>query len=190
MKTKLLLIALLGTLGMNAQATHMVDWFMGVQASETTITIDEGDTVIWTWMDNLPHTVTSTGGTESFNSGTKTGNGQTFTHVFDAVGATTYACGVHPMMQGTVTVEAVMGVEDQSVIDFKYFPNPTNDVLTLTAAQNIDRVDVYDMNGRLLMTSTVANPTVKVYMSAFAAGTYYIKANIGERVENISVVKQ
>jgi hypothetical protein len=94
------------------------------------------------------------------------------------------------MMQGTVTVEAVMGIEDQSVIDFKYFPNPANDVLTLTAAQNIDRVDVYDMNGRLLMTSTAANPTVKVYMSAFAAGTYYIKAAIGNSIKNISVVKQ
>lgn len=190
MKQKLLLIALLGTFGANAQTTHMVDWFMGVQSAETTITIDEGDTVTWTWQDNLPHTVTSTGGTETFNSGNVTGVGQTFSHTFNEEGATTYHCNVHPSMQGTITVEAVLGVNDNVLAKIQYYPNPVSDVFTITAQSNIDKVEVYDINGRLLLSSEVPNPTVKVYMDNFNTGTYFIKATVGNEVKNIAVVKQ
>ena len=190
MKTKLLLTALLATMGANAQDTHMVDWFMGVQSAETTITVEQGDTVIWTWMDALQHSVTSTGGTDTFDSGTMSGNGETFSHVFNTVGATNYACGVHPAMQGTVTVSAVMAVEENILEGFQYFPNPATDVLTLSAKENIDKVEVFDINGRLLMAATTATPTVKVYMSHFATGTYFLKVGVGSAVKNISVVKQ
>lgn len=190
MKAKLLLIALFGTLSMNAQTTHMVDWFMGVSVPEASMMIDQGDTVTWTWTDNLPHTVTSTSGTNTFNSGTKTGVGQTFSHVFTNAGTTNYHCNVHNMMQGTIIADAVMGLEEEVTVDFKYFPNPTTDVLTLTSAESIDQVDVYDINGRLLMSSVSANPTVKVYMEHFTAGTYFVKVLVGGTSKTISVVKQ
>lgn len=190
MKRKILLIALMASFSANAQTTHMIDWFMGVQSAETTITIDEGDTVTWTWQDNLPHTVTSTGGTETFNSGSKTGMGQTFTHTFNTEGATTYHCNVHPSMQGTITVEATMAVNNNVLAELKFYPNPVNNIFTLTAASNIDKVEVYDMNGRLLMLSEIPNPTVKIYMDNFNPGTYFVKATVGNEVKNIAVVKQ
>lgn len=190
MKQILLLIAFLASFGASAQTTHMVDWFMGVPSSETNITIEQGDTVTWTWEDAMPHTVTSTGGTATFNSGTKTGIGQNFSHTFNAEGATTYHCNIHPSMQGTITVQAVMGVNDNIVSSLKYYPNPVKDVFTITAATNIDRVEVYDMNGRLLMSSEVPNPTIKVYMENFNTGTYFVKATIDKEIKNIAVVKQ
>jgi hypothetical protein len=190
MKIKLLALTLFGTLCSNAQPTHMVDWFMGVSAAETTITIDEGDTVTWTWMDNLPHTVTSTGGTDTFNSGTKTGMGQTYSRVFNNVGSTNYQCNVHPMMDGTITVEAIMGVEESILGSLQYYPNPVNNVLTLTSSEIIDRVEVYDINGRLLMLSESPNPVVKVYMENFNSGTYFVKATSGKESKNIAVIKQ
>lgn len=190
MKRKLLLIASLASFGASAQTTHIVDWFMGVPSSETNVTIDEGDTVTWTWQDNMPHNVTSTGGTETFSSGNKTGVGQTFSHTFNSEGATTYHCSVHPAMQGTITVEATMGVDGNLMAELKYYPNPVENVFTITAASNIDKVEVYDINGRLIMLSEVPNPTVKVYMDSFNTGTYFIKATMGKEQKNIAVVKQ
>jgi len=190
MKTKLLAIALLATLRMNAQATHVVDWFMGVTGTATNITIDEGDTVTWKWTDNMAHSVTSVSGTETFDSGFKTGVGQTFSYEFNEAGSTSYRCSAHAMMAGTVTVEAVMGTRDIATADFKFFPNPVLDVFTLTSAENIDRIEVYDINGRMLLSSDSPNPTVKIYMEKFTAGTYLIKASIGNTSKNITVVKQ
>jgi len=190
MKAKLLIAVLFGTFATNAQTTHMVDWFMGVTGAETNITIDEGDTVTWTWQDNMPHSVTSVSGPETFDSGFKTGMGQTFSHEFTEVGVTAYQCDAHPMMNGMITVEATMGVEEASIISFKYFPNPVTDVLTLTAAENIDSVEVYDVNGRMLMSSATPNSTVKIYMEKLLAGTYLIKATIGSNSKNITVLKQ
>lgn len=190
MKTKLLLIALLGTLGMKAQTTHMINWFMGVSTAQASMTIDQGDIITWTWTDNLPHTVTSTSGPNSFNSGQKTGNGQTFSHTFANTGTTNYHCNIHTMMAGTITVQAVMGLEDVAAVEFKYFPNPTKDVLTLTAAQDIETVEVYDINGRMLMSSASPNPTVKIYMEGFNAGTYFVKASVDGKLKTISVIKE
>ena len=190
MKTKLLLLSLLAAAATQAQTTHMVNWFMGVPNSATTLTINQGDTVKWTWTDNMPHTVTSTGGTETFTSGTLSGSGQSFSHTFNSVGATSYDCDFHPSMDGTITVQAIMGLNDDVEAGFSYFPNPATDVLTITSGSNIDRVEVYDLNGRLLMESIDANPTVKVYLSNFTAGTYLVKAMAGSTVKSFPVIKQ
>lgn len=190
MKIKLLLGLLLASAGLTAQTTHHIDWFMGVSGASASITIDQGDTVEWEWTDNLPHTVTSNaGGAETFNSGTLTGNGQTFSHTFANVGATTYKCNVHAMMQGTITVDAVAGVHDNNKIEFKAFPNPVIDVLTITSDEVIDRIEMYDLNGKLIMNSKSGNQTSKIYMSHFNTGTYFVKVFAGQGSKSITVVK-
>ena len=61
-----------------------------------TITITRGQTITWTNMDNVPHTVTSTTGV--FNSGS-IGSGQTFSYTFNDAGTFEYSCTNHPSMQ-------------------------------------------------------------------------------------------
>lgn len=190
MKGKLLLGMLLVTLGISAQTTHHINWFMGVTSGQASMTIDQGDTVEWTWTDDLPHTVTSIGGgTETFNSGTLTGNGQTFSHLFANEGATSYRCNVHTMMQGTITAEAVAGINDNIKEGFEFYPNPTTDILTINATDIIDRIEIYDANGRQVMNSKSGNATSKVYMSNYAAGTYYVKVFTANSSKDITIVK-
>lgn len=81
-----------------------VSWALPATSS---VTISPGDTVTWQWGDALPHTVTSTGGPASFDSGQLTGSGETFARTFTEAGTYTYQCNVHPAnMTGTVVVEA------------------------------------------------------------------------------------
>ncbi len=58
-----------------------------------TITISRGQTVTWTNMDNVPHTVTSTTGV--FDSG-PISSGQTFSYTFNNAGTFEYSCTIHP----------------------------------------------------------------------------------------------
>ena len=190
MNKKLILAALLASAGLSAQTTHHIDWFMGVSQNDASAVIDEGDTVTWTWTDNMTHTVTSNaGGSETFNSGNITGNGETYSHTFTEVGETTYKCNLHAGMQGTITVAAIAGVEDTIADTFQFYPNPVTDILTIHSKEVVDRVEVYDINGRQLMNSKSGNADNKIYMANFSAGTYIVKVITAEKADTITVVK-
>lgn len=73
--------------------------------SDLNTTITTGDTITWTWVDALPHSVTSKNGPEAFSSGVKLVGGSTFRHTFNTPGVYTYECTVHPgLMTGKITV--------------------------------------------------------------------------------------
>lgn len=191
MKGKLLFAMLLASIGLSAQTTHHISWSMAISNAQASITIDQGDIVTWTWADTAPHTVTSNaGGAESFASAQLTGNGQTFSHTFANAGATSYKCNVHAMMTGTITVSAVAGIKDNNKVSFSYFPNPVTDILTINSEIPVDKIQVYDVNGKLVMDSASGNATNKVYMSGFNAGTYIVKVITGSTSESVTVIKK
>jgi plastocyanin len=66
------------------------------------LTVSVGDTVTWTNQDSTDHTVTGTEGSESSD---ELDQGDTFELTFDEAGEFTYACSIHPSMEGTVVVE-------------------------------------------------------------------------------------
>jgi amicyanin len=67
------------------------------------ITIKKGDTVKWTNLDSVQHTVTSDSGNE-LNS-ELFGNGESYSHTFTQQGTFNYYCIPHPRMKGTIIVE-------------------------------------------------------------------------------------
>ncbi|RZJ69062.1 MAG: T9SS type A sorting domain-containing protein [Flavobacterium sp.] len=191
MKAKLLLLLLAFTAGVSAQTTHHINWFPGVPASETNITVAPGDTVMWMWTSPHPHSVTSgTGSAETFDSGVITGTGKSFSHVFNTVGINPYVCVVHANMAGTVTVQTVMGIEENKDVSFEYYPNPVTDVLTISARENITSIKMFDLNGRLILEAAGGNPVSKIYMANYNAGTYLVQVTAGGATKSISVVKK
>ncbi len=64
--------------------------------------VPAGTTVTWTNGDPFDHSVVS-GDKTTFRSD-PLGNGDTFEFTFDAAGDFSYICGIHPSMQGTITV--------------------------------------------------------------------------------------
>jgi plastocyanin len=69
-----------------------------------TITVKVGTTITWTDKDSIAHTVTSTSGPTSFNSGALAAPGGTFKFTFTKAGTYTYHCMIHPSMTATITV--------------------------------------------------------------------------------------
>lgn len=65
------------------------------------ITVHPGDTIVWINKDDVDHTVTALNG--SFDSGALD-PGAKFQFVFQQTGNTSYRCGVHPEMKGSVKV--------------------------------------------------------------------------------------
>lgn len=67
------------------------------------VEIAAGETVTWTNEDSATHTVESDDGT--LDSG-DLAQGDTYEMTFDEPGTYEYVCGIHPNMEGTVTVTA------------------------------------------------------------------------------------
>jgi plastocyanin len=64
------------------------------------VEVSAGDTVQWTNVGDLSHTVTFEDGPDSGSLSTD----ERFSHTFDQAGEYAYACTIHPAMTGTVTV--------------------------------------------------------------------------------------
>ena len=75
----------------------------GFAFNPRSIKINKGDTVVWTNMDSVPHTVTSDSGNE-LDSKTLS-RGDTYSHTFGTAGTFSYHCNIHLSMTGTITVE-------------------------------------------------------------------------------------
>lgn len=105
MKKIILLIGFcMSVFWINAQTTYNLDWYMGISMDDASLEVEVGDTVIWTFTDGPPHSITSdVGSSESFDSGTLP-SGSTFSHTFSTVGTNAYHCEVHPSMMGVITV--------------------------------------------------------------------------------------
>lgn len=190
MKKTLLFALMLTGATLQAQTTHMVDWFMGITIGQASRTIDVGDTVMWMWTDaGMPHTVTSLAGAhESFNSGTLTGVGQNFSHTFTTAGVSSYRCSIHTSMQGTITVNA-LATDSFKENKPTAWPNPVSDVLTISGLSGETSVKVVDVNGRTILNNSAQTPEIKIYMENYPSGVYFISAESDGRQQQFRIVK-
>lgn len=92
-----------GTGGTGGAQTHSVS-INNFAFSPASLTINKGDTVVWTNMQSgTPHTVTSDSGSELGSGQLSTGS--SYSHTFNTAGTFAYHCSIHPTMHGTVIVQ-------------------------------------------------------------------------------------
>jgi len=195
MKTKLLIAALfLGLLNVNAQTTHNLNWAAGM-GTNVDLTIETGDTVIWTWT-SPNHTVENAVGSsvETFNSGFLAPTGSTFSYTFTVLGDNDYFCGVHGAanMSGTITVEENLGIEDEILNTFNIKSNPVNHNLEISFSQNLSKgeIVIIDLLGKSVITQKFNDSiSALVDVSSLNNGLYIVKINSGNRTQIKRFVK-
>ncbi len=82
-----------------------------------------------------------------------------------------------------------LGIEGNASLDFTFYPNPTRDIVNISAKSNIDEVLVYNIEGRLLYSKKVNAVDTVVDISGFAAGTYFFKLKSEDKEANFKVLK-
>ena len=169
----------------NAQTTYNYDWNM--QSTNQQITIDVGDTVIWTWTDPLSHNLLSTSGTHTFDSEFH-GQGFVYTLTFVEPGVTNYTCSPHASMYGTITVNSTMSVNENEMLGLKIFPNPVSSgyVTIKTAVSGVKKVELFDVSGRMVLKTSINADILNV--SSIKSGVYFIKLSVNGMVETSKLI--
>lgn len=191
-KITLLFAAFLATAAINAQTTFDLDWEQGVSGASASFTIEVGDAMRWTWANTVPHSVTSlAGSTETFDSGIITGMGTQYTYTFTAVGANDYECVVHPgNMFGTITVEAVMSVQDKFERNIQFYPNPVGDELTIASLYQFDKYEIYNIAGRKLGDGVGEGTYTHLNTSYLPSGMYFVRITSDDLQATIRIIKK
>jgi type IX secretion system substrate protein/Ig-like domain-containing protein len=83
-----------------------------------------------------------------------------------------------------------LGTEDFKIAELKYFPNPVNDQLSITAKDVITRVEVYNLIGQQLRTLDTDTNNVQMDFSKLASSTYLVKVYSEEKVQFFKVIKR
>ena len=102
-----LAVLVFAALTASAQAADVAVKISNFTFTPQQVTVKAGDTVTWTNEDDIPHTVTSK--TMLFRSKALDSDDK-FSFSF-AKPASRYFCSLHPMMTGTIVVEAAAGKE-------------------------------------------------------------------------------
>ena len=90
------------------------------------------------------------------------------------------------MAVNTVT----LGVEDEDLRGFKYYPNPVTDALNLSAQAAIAQVQLYNVLGSQVMQVNPDALSYRLNMQALPRGIYFAKVTIGNTTETVRVIKK
>jgi len=75
---------------------------------------------------------------------------------------------------------------------FDVFPNPANDLISVRLSlpiKNNSRIEMYDMEGKLVLTQPIANQNTTIYINNLAAGAYIVKLfNSAEEVGQTKLI--
>jgi len=184
MKKTLLLFFTIISFTLSAQTTHNLDWANDGSSNNQQITIDVGDTIIWTWGSGT-HNLRATSGTESFDSGYFSGAGNTFTYTFNQVGSTDYVCDPHSgNMNGTVTVTSTAGISKNNLLSFEMYPNPVSDLLNIQLPTGTEKaeISVFDYTGRLVSSKIISSNDTAIDVQKISRGIYMIRVATNTKI--------
>jgi hypothetical protein len=124
-----------------------------------------------------------TGGTVSFSVGQ-------MVYTTDSKGAGAVVQGIQRPYR--ITTTDIKKIENN--ISFKAYPNPSSDdlFLEMNAYCNEKLVyQLYDMQGKLLMTNPIEIPKTQINMRALAVGTYFIHiyTTHNQPIQTIQIIK-
>jgi phenolic acid decarboxylase len=83
----------------------------------------------------------------------------------------------------------LLSVGEESRIAFKAYPNPVVDYLYLSTQSKVDLVEVYDVLGQNVLTTTPAIVSPRIDLSSFSSGAYFVKVSTGNQSKTIKIIK-
>ncbi len=89
-----------------------------------------------------------------------------------------------------ITIDGTnLGIGNNTIEGFSYYPNPSTDIINLKAANNIETVTVYSLLGQKVIESNINAATSQLNVSALSTGTYIMKVSINDEIGTYKIIK-
>ena len=86
--------------------------------------------------------------------------------------------------------DTTAGIDDTTMSQFTYYPNPVNDQLTIRAQSNVKDITVFNMLGQIVLRQSPNTKDCLVDMAVMQSGAYFVQISIGNTVQTVRVLKQ
>ncbi|MCB0452862.1 MAG: T9SS type A sorting domain-containing protein [Aequorivita sp.] len=83
----------------------------------------------------------------------------------------------------------ILGVSENALEGFAYYPNPTNGALSLKSVNNIDSVAIFNLLGQSVLSSKIGATTTDLDISGLTTGTYIMKVTVEGQTGTYKVLK-
>lgn len=185
----------------NAQQTFTVNQGVGDTFDPAQLTVNQGDIIHF----NLapPHNVTQVSlDTWNANGTTPLPGGFSFPsgsgdYTTTAPGVIYYVCTVHVSlgMKGTITVNAVTGINDAKITGAgKIYPNPATDFLTcaLNRYSMVNEIRIVNISGntvKIIYKPEVSGDKVKIDIADLVNGMYFVLVKTDNEIISAKFLK-
>ncbi|MCZ4320367.1 T9SS type A sorting domain-containing protein, partial [Aequorivita viscosa] len=89
-----------------------------------------------------------------------------------------------------ITIDGTnLGVSDNDIVGFSYYPNPTEGIVNLKSVDNIDHVSLYNLLGQVVIDNRVDATSSQIDISGLSTGTYLMKVTINGETGTYKVLK-
>lgn len=186
MKTKILFSAILFIFSLSASSTKWTITNSGFTFSPATITITQGDSVLFTIASNhnvleVSQTTWAANGVTPLSGGFNApfGGGLILPAKLTP-GTHFYVCELHASMgmKGQIIVNTTTGIaSDTPAYSFSLYPNPTQEIINISAPAEFSGIPyvISDLQGKQLMSGTFMNGNQSLDISRFAEGIYLFR---------------
>ena len=99
-------------------------------------------------------------------------------------------------MSGTYIVDnitlgaTVLSIKNNSVLDFSMYPNPTSNMLNISAKETIQDTQIFNVLGKNVMNVKVNNRKASIDVTNLATGIYLVKYSVNGTIGTAKFVKQ
>jgi len=86
--------------------------------------------------------------------------------------------------------DGTLQVDKLNTVEFNVYPNPSNGLVTCISDRNIDRVEVWNMEGELIRTFRIEGKEINLDLSPLTAGVYLLKISAAGETKVKPLYKQ
>lgn len=86
-------------------------------------------------------------------------------------------------------IPTTLGINSNSLNATTIFPNPTNDIINISTINEIDKYEIYAVNGQLIKTGNKLDHLSTIDFTSFENGIYFLKLFSNSDIKNIKIIK-
>ena len=88
------------------------------------------------------------------------------------------------------TTEEELGLADSTIEGFTFYPNPSSDVINLTATENIEKIAIYNLLGQKVIDQNINATSSQLNVANLVTGTYLMEVSAGAKTAWHKVIKK